>query len=109
MTAPMTPERLAEIREWLQSREESGRFMPIGEDMARDLLAEVERLRAQVADTRVSIQHRCPRMGEHVRPNPSCPCHPHLPIPCPDCYSIEVRTRRVPFRAAIASGDEVTS
>lgn len=48
----------------------------------------------------VSVQHRCPRMREHLpsdgmgRPGE----RDGLPVPCPDCYSIVVTTIRVPWQ-----------
>lgn len=51
------------------------------------------------AQESVSIQWRCPNIAAHLR-SPAeaggCECHPYLPTPCPDCYSIEVRSRRLP-------------
>jgi hypothetical protein len=43
-----------------------------------------------------SVQHRCPRMREHYRGG--CACHPKLPIPCPDCYSVRVVSEVIPYR-----------
>lgn len=47
-----------------------------------------------------SVQLRCPNIGRHtIDPErfPGCPCHPTIPEPCPDCYAIEMLTRRVPW------------
>jgi hypothetical protein len=52
----------------------------------------------------IRVTHRCKRMDEHMRPDPSCACHPHLPKPCDECYAIEDRSRRVPY-AALADAE----
>lgn len=60
---------------------------------------------SQVCDTdlrpTVSVQHRCPRMREHIidldyREPGQAPGS--LPVPCGDCYSIVVTTIRVPWQ-----------
>jgi hypothetical protein len=38
----------------------------------------------------IRVTHRCTRMGEHWGDDP-------LPTPCPDCYAVETRSRRVPY------------
>lgn len=48
MSAPVTPARLAEIRAWLAWEYRSS-FGERGEQVTAELLAEVDRLRAQVA------------------------------------------------------------
>lgn len=54
--------------------------------------------------------HRCSRMPQHAGP-PSDPSM-LLPVPCPDCFSVESLTRRVPFvegsqRGFMAEGEPV--
>lgn len=42
---------------------------------------------------------RCPNISRH-RPGAnleSCPCHPIIPMPCPDCFAVETVSRRVPW------------
>lgn len=45
-----------------------------------------------------SVQHRCSRMADHS--GGGCKCHPRLPIPCPECYSVVVTAERVDWRPA---------
>lgn len=46
-----------------------------------------------------SVQHRCKNIGRHsISGHPGCACHPNIPMPCPDCYSIEVFSRRIPYQ-----------
>lgn len=40
----------------------------------------------------VSVQHRCPRMIQHVDPAL------RLPVPCDQCYSVVITSVRVPWR-----------
>lgn len=49
-----------------------------------------------------SIQHRCINIGKHARfvmTPANCPCHRQIPMPCPDCYAIEVLSRQIPWSA----------
>jgi hypothetical protein len=53
----------------------------------------------------ISVQHRCPRMGEHIRASWRGPGLPgsgpgDLQVPCPDCYSIVITCIRVPWQPA---------
>lgn len=48
------------------------------------------------------VTQRCPNIRRHS-PGPmmteGCPCHPTIPMPCPDCYAVETLSRRVPWSA----------
>jgi len=44
-------------------------------------------------DIEYSIQWRCPRISRHDIDN--------LPKPCPDCYSVVVTSRRIPYRESV--------
>lgn len=45
-----------------------------------------------------SVQWRCPNMQAHERPR-------MVPVPCADCYSLEVTSRRVPYRKPVHRHD----
>lgn len=61
-----------------------------------------------VGQVSTSVQHRCPRMREHARPEDSCACHPHLPIPCPECFSVRVTSESIPYRPQRAVDEHMT-
>lgn len=48
------------------------------------------------------VSHRCPRMAEHAesyRSGQYKDSDEALPVPCDDCYSVEVIWRRVPYES----------
>jgi hypothetical protein len=97
VTGPMYSHHLA--REWQDARPVWRQMVSPCTDCTRAMEPP-----SQVCDTdlspSVSVQLRCPRMGEHVprdglgRPGE----RDGLAVPCPDCYSIVVTTIRVPWQ-----------
>ena len=90
MSAPMTPERLAEIRAWL-AWEYRASLGERGEQIAAELLAEVDRLRRLLGSH--TDGHRCtctmtdPGVyhGDNMHPpewepDPWCPTHPDVDV-----------------------------
>lgn len=90
MSAPMTPERLAEIRAWLAWEYRSS-FGERGEQIAAELLAEVERLTGLLGSH--ADGHRCTctmtdpgiRHGDNAHPpewqhDPWCLTHPDMDV-----------------------------
>ncbi|MFG2001762.1 hypothetical protein ACGFNU_21685 [Spirillospora sp. NPDC048911] len=113
MPEPMSDERLAEIRERIARMEESDDYLSLVEAYARDLLAEVERLRAELAAF-------CPPghigAGEMPALCPSCTqyCVPGLPR-CARCFRAELDglreyrdQREAEIRQALTSVGEAT-
>lgn len=43
-----------------------------------------------------SIQHRCKNISLHIE-NGMYTGQPALSIPCPDCYSVVVYTKQIPY------------
>lgn len=90
MSAPMTPERLAEIRAWLAWEYRSS-FGERGEQVAAELLAEVDRLTGLLGSH--ADGHRCTctmtdpgiRHGDNAHPpeweqDPWCLTHPDMDV-----------------------------
>lgn len=50
MSTPLTDERLAEIRSWVDSFDPSDGFEPTGIEISRDMLAHIDHLTARVAN-----------------------------------------------------------
>lgn len=88
---------------WMLREDPEGRryCAACGEHVEPDL----SRVRYIDLDPAVGVQHRCPRMREHVegswRDTGKPGSHPRdLPVPCDECYSIVVTSVRIPWQPA---------
>jgi hypothetical protein len=54
---------------------------------------------ADIGETTVSIQTRCPNMRQHI--NPVDVGGRLIGVPCKDCYSVTVTSTRIPWRESV--------